>query len=97
MRFSIRDVLWLTLTAAVVFAWLADRRNLLTEVADKKWLVHSLSYFLAERGFEVRTWEGGCDVLDHGEVVHSSPYRKRSANVLWAELSTPPPQDSPNP
>ena len=34
MRFTIRDLLWLTLLAAVAVAWWVDRERLVDEIAD---------------------------------------------------------------
>jgi hypothetical protein len=53
-RFSIRDVLWLTVLAAVLAAWFVDRRNYLAKLDEARHDLRTLIYRQANTptGFE---------------------------------------------
>jgi len=72
-RFTIRDVLWLTVVVAVALAWLVDHRRLATEVLEQKARAGAFAYLLTDRGYEVRTWNSGGELLKNGKVVQTLP------------------------
>lgn len=40
MRFTIRDLLWLTVMVAILVAWWLDRSRLADELRNKYWVPH---------------------------------------------------------
>lgn len=72
-RFTIRELLMLTLVVAVAAAWWLDHRNLTAQIAGQKARLQGVFYFLAERGWQVRTWDNGGEVLEEGLVVQNLP------------------------
>ncbi|HUE74979.1 MAG TPA: hypothetical protein VMP01_29195 [Pirellulaceae bacterium] len=47
MRFTIRDLLWLTLLAAVLAAWWVDRGRLAADLRQSKHDAHELKFRLS--------------------------------------------------
>jgi len=72
-KVSIRELLLLTLVVALALGWWHDRRNLKVEISAQKTRMQAMFYFLAERGWQVRIWDGGGEVLEEGAVVQNLP------------------------
>jgi hypothetical protein len=64
MRFTIRDLLWLTVIAGLCVGWWADHRAMARESLRRLSAFNTLAAFIL--------MENGCETRDRGEVLEIS-------------------------
>ncbi len=62
MRFTIRDVLWLTVVAALALAWWVDHRHLAMETTRWKWRFGVVVDHFGPMGWSIYTHNDGVGI-----------------------------------
>lgn len=72
-KVTIRELLLVTLVVALTLGWWLDHRGLAKSVSRYKVREEVFALMLAERGFDVRRWDNGVEVLENGSVGQLHP------------------------
>jgi hypothetical protein len=64
LRFTIRDVLWLTVVVAMAVAWQMERRQIAASLREMTWNLRSLIKLIEERGYVVSVHDRGIGIRE---------------------------------
>jgi len=82
LRFTIRDVLWLTAVVALAIAWWSQKINLAKEAVSWKHRATAVRGMLESRGWDTN-WDGDTIEFQNGPQLITCPQPQPGQNYTW--------------
>ena len=90
-RFTIRDMLWLTVVVALVFGWQAAQRKAVRDAAVWEHRANAAIGMLKSRGWEVN-WHADTSEFEFGNERYTCGPPRSSGNYVWYRVPSSPPK-----
>jgi hypothetical protein len=84
-RFTIRDVLWLTVVVGLLFGWGRRERDMSRNFEEVRHREVALTGIMMKQGWSVR-WHGTTGEFERGDEKYNCPLPASETNYVWQRI-----------